>query len=222
MKLIENPKLAEKYQNLLLKNNHFNRAKVIHRSDLIYCPRKAFFRLKGYQETRPNAFAPLSIIGKVLHVLLEITEKKEVPYNQYQVKATIDMLTDKQFKIENEPIELKSTRGTVSLFNNQLMMGKTNPIKLEAWHNQLFQACLFTNKQTGHLFVLNVITGKLKVYTCILTKKDLKTVETNLKQTRNLIIKAVNSNDYHVLPISTWECATCGYTQCDQSPILRG
>lgn len=201
MKIVENTELAEKYNQMLLNNNTFYRSPHIHRSDLIYCLRKAFFRIKGIQKPKPSPYAPLAVIGKTLHVLMEIYKRREVVKTKFGFTSSIDML-----KSDDKPIEIKTTRANVTLERLHEIF--------KTWREQIGTAILFTNEDIGHLFVLNVISGKLNVYDFSFESETEKTTfKKELLMRKRLLKRALKMDNYRILPLSNWECRFCEYDE---------
>lgn len=201
MNIVENKDLAEKYQKMLLEANGFYRSPYIHRSDLIYCLRKAFFRIKGIEKPKLSEFAPLAIIGKVLHSLMEVYKRKEVVKTKLGFSSRIDMLNE-----NGNPIEIKTTRATVTLERLQQIF--------RTWREQIATAILFTEQDIAHLFVLNVISGKLNVYDFSFESETERTAfKKELLARKRLLKKALKLNNYQILPCSDWECKFCEFDE---------
>ena len=203
----ENEVLAEKYQKALLEANIFYRSPFIHRSDLIYCLRKAFFRIKGIEKPKPSKFMPLAVIGRVLHVLMEeVYERREVVKSKFGFTSTIDMLKD------GKPVEIKTTRATVTV-------KKLHDV-FKTWREQLETAMLFTDQNVGHLFVLNVVSGKLSVYDFSFESEgEAMTFEKELLNRKRLLEYALELNNYRVLPLpECWQCNFCEY-ECEKEVV---
>ena len=195
----ENMELTEKYSEMLLNTNTFYRSPFIHRSDLIYCLRKAFFRMKGITKPKPSPYAPLAVIGKTLHVLMEIYKRREVVKTKFGFTSSIDM-----FKEDDKPIEIKTTRANVTL---EKLYGT-----FKTWREQVGTAILFTNEDIGHLFVLNVISGKLNVYDFSFESETERTAfKKQLLMRKRLLKRALKIDNYQILPCSEWECRYCEY-----------
>jgi CRISPR/Cas system-associated exonuclease Cas4 (RecB family) len=207
MKIVENPELAAKMAEKLKKFRTFRDGEKIHRSDLIYCPRKAYFRIKGYEEKETDRGAvSKKRIGESLHVLFEVCERNEVDIRKDGVVGRVDMLADPDLGYVGEPIELKSTRG-------KLLGPDWIELQHREWVDQLETACLFTEKPRGHLSVLQVISGDLKVYTMTFTPEEMEAFWKKKSEVKMLLSMALDVNDYKPLPKGTWECRNCGFTE---------
>lgn len=207
MKIEENPELNAKITAKLKKFRTFRDGGKIHRSDLIYCPRKAYFRIKGYEEKETDDGAVTKKrIGESLHVLFEVCERKEVEGVVDGVVGKVDMLADPDLGYVDEPIELKSTRG-------KLRGADWVELQHSEWVDQLMTACLFSGKQRGHLSVLQVITGDLKTYTVTVTQGEIDSFWKGKMEIKTLLSMALDVNDYKPLPKGTWECKYCGFAE---------
>ena len=207
MKIVENTELAEKYNQMLLNTNKFYRSPFIHRSDLIYCLRKAYFRMKGIEKPKSSPYAPLAIIGKVLHSLMGIYKRREVVKTKFGFISSIDML-----KQDGKPIEVKTTRATVTLEK----LHET----FKTWREQIGTAILFTNEDIGHLFVLNVISGELKVYDFSFESETERTAfKKQLLARKRLLKRALKMDNYRILPCSDWECKFCEYDEMCEKEV---
>lgn len=192
---------------MLLESNKFYRGNNIYRSDLIYCLRKAFFRIKSIEKPKPSRFAPLAIIGKTLHKLMEIYKKREIVETKFGFTSTIDML-----KEDGKPIEIKTTRATVTLER----LRET----FKAWKEQIATAMLFTDQKIGHLFILNIISGNLSVYDFSFESKTEKTAfKKELLARKRLLKKALKQDNYHILPLSDWECRFCEFDEICEKEV---
>lgn len=186
---------------MFLESNKFYRSNNIHRSDLIYCLRKAFFRIKGIQKPKRSKYMPLAVIGKILHILMEIYKRKEIVKTKFGFTSTIDML-----KEDDKPIEIKTTRATVTV-------EKLHKV-FKVWREQVGTAILFTDEDIGHLFVLNVISGKLNVYDFTFeSETERKAFKKELLARKRLLKRALKMDNYHILPCSDWECKFCEYNE---------
>ena len=207
MRIIENPELSEKIAAKLRDFRTFRNGGEIHRSDLIYCPRKAYFRIKGVEEKETDE-GPVTKrrIGESLHVLFEVCQRKEVSVEKDGVVGSIDMLADPDLGYVDDPIELKSTRAKLR-----------EPDWIEfahpQWVDQLMMACLFTGKLHGHLIVLQLITGDLKTYTFSFTPEDLTKFWGRKLELLTMLRVALDTSDFSILPFGSWECKNCGFTE---------
>lgn len=132
---------------------------------------------------------------------MEIYKRKEIVKTKFGFTSTIDML-----KEDDKPIEIKTTRATVTV-------EKLHKV-FKVWREQVGTAILFTDEDIGHLFVLNVISGKLNVYDFTFeSETERKAFKKELLARKRLLKRALKMDNYHILPCSDWECKFCEYNE---------
>ena len=170
--------------------------KELHRDDLIYCPRKAYYRIKGYTPKLDYQTLLTFLVGKAVHdVIEEALGYAEIKLQYEGVHASIDSL------YRGCPLEIKTT--TKAIFN---------PYEIpKEWIEQLDYGILFTGKHTGYLLLFDLLTKTIVLWRRRLTDSQLKELRRTLIKKRNLILKAVEVDDVDMLEKHPEECSTCGY-----------
>jgi len=194
MKIVRDQKNEHKFKKLIFQHQQADREKLIHVSDLVYCLRKAFFRLKGITPT-DEVHAEYMVIGKTLHkIVQEVFKYVEVEVEKYGVKGTIDIL-------ENEkkvPIEIKTTRRKIEAVEDIPAVYLT----------QLSYYLVLLDVHVGYLVILDIVNADLKMY---LVEIDLEQVKSEMLGKKQLLEYAINQDNFHILPKLDWMCRQCEF-----------
>jgi len=188
---------TNKFKEKLAENERLDRGNIIHRSDLIYCLRKAYYRLTNV-EPSDAIHVEYMVIGKTLHNIIEESfqyVEKEVLWNN-EVVCTVDILEN------GYPIEIKTTRKTIR-----------SPEEIpRTYIEQLQMAMLAVDKPKGYLAILNVRTADLKVWRFEWESENEKEAVNNyfLEKLR-LLKKAIELKTPNLLPTLDWQCPSCEY-----------
>jgi CRISPR-associated protein Cas4 len=195
VKILRDLENENKFKTLIFQHQNADRDKQIHVSDLVYCLRKAYFRLKGVTPTDETA-VEYQVIGKTLHKIIQDAFKYvEVEVENYGVKGTIDILEGQQTKI---PIEIKTTRKKIE---NEKDIPPT-------YLTQLAYYLTLLNTHVGYLVILNVINADLKIFTVEINLEETKKQLLGKKQ---LLEYALQHENPMILPKLEWQCLTCEF-----------
>ena len=96
MRIIESPEIED---YILSKLRSVRRDKKIHVTDLIYCLRKAWYRIKGIEPAISSASIIATGFGRGMHEVLETSPLKEVPVSKDGIYGTIDMVANRVTEI---------------------------------------------------------------------------------------------------------------------------
>ena len=181
-----------------LKDSHLlDRGNVIHRSDLVYCLRKAYYRLTNV-EPSDTVHVEYMVIGKTLHRLIEEAfeyVEQEILWRN-EVVCTVDILRN------GCPIEIKTTRKTIRTAD------EIPPTYVE----QLQLAMIALDSPKGYLAVLNVASAELNVWRFEWENETEKQRVTEyFTRKLELLKKAVELRTPNLLPTLDWMCPTCEY-----------
>jgi len=151
----------------------------IHVTDLVYCLRKAYFRLKDVKADIPDSKRLLFTAGRAHHEILEVLKDKEVPVKVYDIKGTIDMVKHREVCGAYVPIEIKTTRGKTIQPH---------------WIIQLGFYCTMLNTYTGYLVVFYLINPRLEAYKCEFTDEELDNFLNIMLKRKEILQKALEEN----------------------------
>lgn len=177
--------------------------KDIHVTDLVYCLREAYYRKTDPQpptETELMFF----VDGSRRHFIIEDLsgQESEIEMIWNGVRGTVDIL-------DKVPIEIKTTRA-----NNAL---PTHYFK------QLGYYCAMQDSETGLLLIqrLNNREAPWEFWRVKWTPQEIKTMKNEILEKRDLLEKALKTNDSAILPKSDlldddgkpWKCRYCKYVE---------
>jgi CRISPR/Cas system-associated exonuclease Cas4 (RecB family) len=173
----------------------------LHSSDLIYCLRKAWYRLNGEVEAERTTDGNLTLlIGKGFHTLLEQGKAEDrviLDTAAGPVHGTIDI-------VEYEdglpiPVELKSTRARA----------KKPPIDSPHYLEQLATYCVMLGVTLGRLIVVHLSEPTIKAWDVEFAKSELDQWADEL-ESRALIVA---DTQLHPMPGDHWgwECKYCSF-----------
>jgi CRISPR/Cas system-associated exonuclease Cas4 (RecB family) len=198
------PYYEEFFQAELGRDVSFRGGPRLHRSDLIYCLRKAYFRLMGIEP--PEHFTmEFTIIGKTLHRIIERSFKyNEIEMEKDGISGTVDVVVP--FGDKKLPIEIKTTRRFIA---------NANDIP-SSYIEQLKIAIIMAETNEGLLAILNIITAKIQVWVLRMTDEEKNGFWQEILSRRALVEKAVAEKNFLLLPRTLWLCKNCEYrTICD-------
>ena len=204
-KILRDPYYEQFFREKLFKPERFRKGWHIHRGDLIYCLRKAYFRLVGI----PAPEVPViefSIIGKTLHRIIEDSFRYvEQEVEKDGISATVDIVAS--FVGGSLPIEVKTTR-------KRILDAGDIPV---SYIEQLAIAMVMMNSDKGLLAILNIVTTELQVWLLQMTLKQRQTFWREILRRKTLLEKAIKLNNPLLLPRTLWMCSRCEYrTLCDK------
>jgi len=198
------PYYEEFFQAELGRDVSFRGGPRLHRSDLIYCLRKAYFRLMDIEP--PEHFTmEFTIIGKTLHRIIERSFKyNEIEMEKDGISGTVDVVVP--FGDKKLPIEIKTTRRFIA---------NASDIP-SSYIEQLKIAVIMAETNEGLLAILNIITAKIQVWVLRMTDEAKNSFWQEILSRRASVEKAVAEKNFLLLPKTLWMCRTCEYrTICD-------
>jgi len=178
----------------------------IHRSDVISCPLKAYWRLTGHKPEYTPKDVGNFILGKLAHEMIE----EYFDFQEKQIKVgglvyvTIDAILD------GYPIEIKTTRRKIY---------RRDDLPRE-WIEQLAFAMSALKVNKGYIFVLNYISFAIMVWEVELTDQEIKTLTNQMLWSIIKILDAVKRRDPSSLSPKREECKFCCYRKT--CPYRRG
>jgi CRISPR/Cas system-associated exonuclease Cas4 (RecB family) len=195
MRIIHDEQNEAIFKKRVFENPKIDREKIIHVSDLVYCLRKAYYRLKG-QPTTDTTTVEYQIIGKTLHQIIQNAfAYTEQEIENYGIKGTVDILEGHETKI---PIEIKTTRKKIQNIKD------IPPTYL----TQLSYYLVLLNCRVGYLAILNVVDADLKLY---VVEIDLEEAKKEMLGKKTLLEYALFNNNPYILPKIEWMCPSCEY-----------
>lgn len=199
MDMERDPRYEEFFQAELRRDAGFRGEPRIHRSDLIYCLRKAYFRLAGIEPPEPLVIE-FTVIGKTLHRIIERGFKyKEVEMEKDGILGTVDIVT--LFGGRRLVIEIKTTRKFI-----------TSPQDIpQSYVEQLKMAIIMAGTDEGLLAILNIITAKIQVWVLRMTEAEKSAFWQEILSRKSLLERAVAERNPLLLPKLQWQCKNCEY-----------
>jgi len=179
-----------KYYMLFTKDNY-------ERSDLIYCPLKAYNRMTNVPIRKlPNKAIATFLVGQTLHVLIQnafpkIEVKEELMPN---LIARVDIMWDK-------PTEIKTT--TMSMYTKEHI-----PM---SYIEQLAAVLAFRGENSGYLITLDILNKTLLVWDVAFKQKQLNEFKRILEDRYQRLQKAVQEKSFSGLTPKVLECDACLY-----------
>ena len=199
------PAYEQLFKNELQGDVLFRREPRIHRGDLIYCLRKAYFRIIGI-EPPEHPMLEFTVIGKTLHKLIERNFKyKEEEMEKDGISGTVDIIMPLQEK--KFAIEVKTTRKSIY----------TKEDIPSTYIEQLKMAMIMLETNEGLLAILNIITAEVQVWVVRISDEEKQRFWTEILRRKDLLEYAVSIKNPLLLPRTLWMCFRCEYKKtCDQ------
>jgi CRISPR-associated protein Cas4 len=195
MRIIHDEQNEKIFKKCIFENPKIDREKAIHVSDLVYCLRKAYYRLKG-QPSTDMPTVEYQIIGKTLHQIIQNAfAYVEQEIENYGIKGTVDILEGHEAKI---PIEIKTTRKKIQNI-------KDIP---QTYLTQLAYYLVLLNTHIGYLAILNIVEADLKLY---VVEINIEEVKKEMLGKKALLEYALQNSNPYILPKLEWMCPTCEY-----------
>jgi CRISPR/Cas system-associated exonuclease Cas4 (RecB family) len=195
VKIIHDEENEAIFKKRIFQNPKIDREKTIHVSDLVYCLRKAYYRLKGQPATNTSTIE-YQIIGKTLHQIIQNAfAYVEQEVENYGIKGTVDILEGHETKI---PIEIKTTRRKIQNI-------KDIP---QTYLTQLSYYLVLLDVRVGYLAILNVVDADLKLY---IVEIDIEEAKKEMLGKKALLEYALEQNNPYILPKLDWMCSSCEY-----------
>ncbi len=239
MRAILNPSYASR----LIRNATAQRNKLypriggLHVSDLVYCRRKAWYRLHGYPEPAlSDDTLTLFLHGHSVHAFLEQGRpevKLKLRLADQDVHGTVDFVEfgpcrykpsfgligtycDHMPACNYEPVEFKSTRTSAN-----------KPVEeMQQYLDQLAAYAIGLQSLSGRLIILHIMgdykakrTGILNAWDMSYTLNELDTFGQEL----DARARSISTNMPPELPCHrTWECKECPFNQKNGGPCASG
>lgn len=185
------------FREKIWQNSKLDKASVIHATDLVYCLRKAWFRLKGIEPSDPHS-SEFMVIGKTLHSIIENAfnfKEVELKHPRLNIQCTIDLLEN------NIPIEVKTTRKKIESAD------QIPPSYIE----QLLLYMTALETRCGYLAILNVIKADLQLFRFDLNEIDYVETLEKFSRRKQCLEHALKNDTFADLPKLEWQCRTCEY-----------
>jgi hypothetical protein len=169
-----------------------------HRSDVIACPLKAYWRLTGEVEIDlgPDDVG-IFLLGELCHIALhKYFDAQEKHYDLGGVAVTVDAIFKNAF-----PIETKSTRKKI--YRKEDLLNE--------WIEQLGIAMSIMHINTGYLMVMNIISFSLNIWKVTLSDEELIMFGNSCQFQAFAIGDSVQKRDPSILQPKFDECKYCSY-----------
>lgn len=188
VKIIENPEI-ERYVLDRLKS--VRKDKSIHVTDLIYCLRKAWYRIKGFDPIITDASIIATGSGRGLHEVLEVAPLKEVPVEKDGIRGSIDMIADRV-------TEIKTTRHRLDV--------------KDSWIRQIKSYLYMVGETEADLLVVDISGMRVKGYRLVFTKDEIENHWKWMLERKRTLEKYLDENTPPpAMPEYGWECLYCPY-----------
>jgi CRISPR/Cas system-associated exonuclease Cas4 (RecB family) len=203
--ITRDPEYEALFKAELQRDTSFKGEPKVHRGDLIYCLRKAGFRLMGV-EPPEHPVIEFTVIGKTLHKLIERNFKyREEELEKEGILGTVDIVMTVEGK--RLAIEVKTTRKSINVSSD------IPQIYLE----QLKMAMIMLDTKEGLLAILNVITADLKVWLIRISEEEQHRFWHEILRRKELLEYAASVKNPLLLPKTYWMCQRCEYKKtCDE------
>lgn len=181
----------------------------IHRSDVIACPLKCYWRLTGLiKPIYTSQNVGILLIGTLAHIALHKNfDAQEKIFDLDGMDVTIDAILS-QVNIEH-PIESKTTR-------KRIYRKEDIP---EEWLQQLAIAMTAMDIDTGYLMIFNVITFSITVWEINMRRDEREMFYYAAKWQKDSILDAVVKRKPELLSPKRSECQWCQYRPMKQREL---
>jgi len=181
--------------------------KELHRSDLVYCPLKAYCRLTGIEAKPREKVVESWIVGTAIHeVIQRAFKEKEIKVSNGVIEAHLDT------RYRGCPLEIKTTVLTIS-----------RPSEIpDEYIQQLIYGMILEGKRTGYLLTLDIVNKTILVWKVRLTTTEWEDWRDRMIVERSKILEAVQSRNPFILKPQIGECSTCPYCYPDGCPLAKG
>lgn len=173
----------------------------LHRSDVISCPLKAYWRLTGkFSSIWDSQSVGILSIGTLGHIALHKNfNAQEEIHDLHGISVTIDAITEIDGK--RYPIESKTTR-------KQIFSKDQLP---QEWIEQLAIAMAVLNVEKGFLMIFNLIAFSITVWEIIMSKDEAQMFLNGCVWQIGSIVNAVEKGTPELLQPKIGECPWCSY-----------
>ena len=188
MRIVENPEI-ERYVLDRLKSVRTD--KHVHVTDLIYCLRKAWYRIKGVEPMIDDSSIIATGFGRGMHDILEVAPLKEIPVEKDGIYGSIDMIADRV-------TEIKTTRYRLDI--------------KEPWIKQIMSYLYMKGETEADVIVVDVARKKVKGYRIIFDNDELERHwRWMINRKRELEMYLEKDEPPPSTPVYSWECDFCPY-----------
>jgi len=187
----------------------------LHRSDVIACPLKCYWRLTGLiKPIYTSQSVGILLIGTLAHIALHKNfDAQEKVFNLDGMDVTIDAILGKLHDSPIDyPIESKTTR-------KKIYRKEDIP---EEWLQQLAIAMSVMNVDTGYLMIFNVITFSITVWEVNMRWDEREMFINAAKWQKNSILDAVAKLKPELLTPKRSECEWCAYKPMKKRELDAG
>jgi len=178
--------------------------KELHRSDLVYCPLKAYCRLTGVEAKPREKTVEAWIVGTAIHeVIQRAFKEKEIKVSNGVIEAHLDT------RYRRCPLEIKTT--TLSILR---------PSEIpDEYIQQLIFGMVLEGKRTGYLLTLDIVNKTMLVWKVKLTTTEWEEWRDRMIVRRSKILEAVERRDPSMLEPKISECPDCPYNYRGGCPL---
>ena len=211
MKIVHRADMVEKFTNLIMKDFYetsIRSRKGFHRSDLISCPLKCYWRITGEKSQHfTSRDVGTLVLGTLAHIALHRNFKaQEKEFKVGGIYITVDAIYDED-GVEY-PVETKTTR-------RKIFQKEKIP---QEWIEQLCLAIAVMDVPKGYLMIVNMINFAITVWEISLTKIEREMfLQTAIWQALALI-DAIKKKNPKLLTPKYKECKWCPYRPTRRNP----
>jgi CRISPR/Cas system-associated exonuclease Cas4 (RecB family) len=176
----------------------------LHRSDVIACPLKCYWRLTGLiKPIYSSSSVGILLIGTIAHLVLHKNfDAQEKVFDLDGMDVTVDaILGEKSGSKIDFPIESKTTR-------KQIFRKEDLP---EEWLQQLAIAMSVMGVDKGYLMIINVVSFAMTVWEISLSDEEREMFKKAAIYQKNAIIDAINQKKPELLHAKRSDCQWCPY-----------
>lgn len=209
MQITHDSEMAEQFSKIMLTSYYdrsVNHREGFHRSDVISCPLKCYWRLTGEISINlgPSDVGIL-LLGELCHIALhKYFDAQEKHFDLGGTAITVDAI------FGNTPIETKSTRKKIYRREDLL----------NDWIEQLGIAMAIMNSNVGYLMIMNIITFSLTVWKVTMSNDELSMFANSCQFQAFTIADSINKKNPCLLTPKYSECAMCSYRPKPRKNII--
>jgi translation elongation factor EF-G len=213
--LVKTRELNEIYHSIEEKGR-----KELHLTDGLYCPLKAFCRIKGLTAIWTRRTQARFNIGNDLH------GEFELPFEHHEVEVKFgpsvghpDVVIKRRKALQSFMEEIVD--GPLEFKHTTLVIPSFEDIPL-TWIEQVKLECVYTKTRQGWLAILELISGCGKVWNIHFTIKDIEDAGDYHLACMDTINAALNQNAPEILEPVRRECPSCQYNHDQGCPRRPG
>jgi CRISPR/Cas system-associated exonuclease Cas4 (RecB family) len=191
VKITENPELKAMLLEKMKKQETL--PTQFHVTELVHCPRPAYFKRVGLKEAKNEKGILAAELGTSLHKSLPLPIK-EVVVEKDGITGHIDAVWDRI-------IEFKTTSRSVSIEKLLTEFGYDQQIKAY---------CVMAGKKEADVIIFRVLEKKLECYTIQFTDEELQNTWEMIKANKEYVEECLREGKVPE-PNITGYCTICGY-----------